>query len=311
MENSKKILIAMDASAHALEAVQYAGDFFSPEQTEITLFHVDTHIPESFWEMNLGTGFQRRMSSVKSWTLEHEKAMKNQMEAARVILLELGFPYKSITLKYQDAVKDVAREIIDESEKGFHCVVVGRTGVSRVKDFILGNVATKLVGKIADMPLIVVGACTIPKKVMIAFDGSESAQRTVDCICRMMNKAASSIKICYVIRTISDVYTSAAQDIHIAEEEMFRQTRRIVEPMIESAVEQLVGAGVKRENICWEIKENEYSRARAIVRDAEANGFGTIAVGRRGLSRVEEFFMGRVSKKVVQLAAASTVWIVN
>ena len=81
--------------------------------------------------------------------------------------------------------------------------------------------------------------------------------------------------------------------------------------MIDEAVERLVDAGVKRENISWEIKENESSRSRALVKDAEANGFGTIAVGRRGLSRVEEFFIGRVSKKILQLAVNSTVWIVN
>lgn len=311
MKNNKKILVAMDASAHSLEAVQYVGDFFSPLNTEIELFHVDTHIPESFWDMNLGSGFQRKMTSVKSWTLEHEKAIKNQMDEARVILLELGFPYKSVTLKYQDSVKGVARDIIDESKNGFHAVVAGRTGISRIKDFIMGNIATKLVGKILGIPLIIVGACTTPKKVMIAFDGSESSQRTVECISQMMHKEANTIKICYVIRMITDIYSAATHDIQLAEEEMFRRTKSVVEPMMEEAVERLVAEGFKRNNISLEIKQNEYSRARSVVEDAEANGFGTIAVGRRGLSRVEEFFIGRVSKKILQLSANSTVWIVN
>jgi len=34
-------------------------------------------------------------------------------------------------------------------------------------------------------------------------------------------------------------------------------------------------------------------------------------VGRRGLSKIQEFFMGRVSSKVVQLAGAQTVWVVS
>ena len=311
MENSKKILIAMDASPHSLEAVQYAGDFFSPQNTEIELFHVETHVPESFWDLNLGTELQRRMASVSSWTMAHAKAIKNQMEAARVILLELGFPYKSITLKYQDSANGVVEDIIEESKNGFHAVVVGRTGVSRVKDFIMGNVATKLAYKILDMPVIIVGSCTIPKKVIVAFDGSESAQRVVDRISWMISKEVNSIKICYVIRKIHDYYGAAAPDIEIAEEEMLSQNRKVVQPMIDEAVEQLVEAGVKRENVSWEIKENEFSRARAVVQDAEANGFGTIAVGRRGLSRAEEFFIGRVSKKILDLAVNSTVWIVN
>ncbi|MHC4842819.1 MAG: hypothetical protein ACYTEE_03370 [Planctomycetota bacterium] len=34
-------------------------------------------------------------------------------------------------------------------------------------------------------------------------------------------------------------------------------------------------------------------------------------MGRRGLSRVEDFFMGRVSKKVLQLAKWTAVWVVS
>ncbi|MEZ4548914.1 MAG: universal stress protein [Desulfobacterales bacterium] len=41
------------------------------------------------------------------------------------------------------------------------------------------------------------------------------------------------------------------------------------------------------------------SRAGAIIREATDNGFGAIVVGRRGISKVEEFFLGRVSTKVI------------
>ncbi len=311
MNHNKKILVTVDASAHSLEAVHYAGEFFSPENTEIQLFHVDTHIPESFWDMNLGSGFQRRMASVKSWTLETQRAMKEQMENARMILLDLGFPYKAVTIKQQDSIKGVARDIIDESKKDFDAVVAGRTGISRVKDLLMGNIATKLVGKIVGIPLIIVGAYTNPRKVLIAFDGSAGSTRAVECISSMMVKDASSVKICYVIRTISDIYRTAPADMKMVEEDMFKKTRGVVEPLIENALESLVASGFKPDNVSHEIKQNEYSRARAVVDDATSNRFGTIVVGRRGLSLVEEFFIGRVSKKVLQLGGNAAVWIVN
>ena len=40
-------------------------------------------------------------------------------------------------------------------------------------------------------------------------------------------------------------------------------------------------------------------------------GYGTIVVGRRGLSTVEEFDMGRVSNKLVQAAKDRAVWVVG
>ena len=53
------------------------------------------------------------------------------------------------------------------------------------------------------------------------------------------------------------------------------------------------------------------SRAKAIVDEARKGGFGTILVGRRGLSRVEEFIIGRARNKVLQLAKEKAVWVVN
>jgi len=311
MNGDKKILVAMDTSARSLEAVCYVGNFFSKEDTEVELFHVETHIPESFWDMNLGAGFQQRMADVKSWDLETHKLMNKQLEDARTILLNLGFPYKKITLKHQKSVRGIARDVIDESRKGFDAVVAGRTGISQVKDLIMGNVATKLVGKIMGIPLIIVGKYSNPRKTLIAFDGSEGAIRAVECIARMMTRNDSSIKICYVIRTITDIYRTVPYDVQELEEEMFRKNRDIIEPIIENTVTKLVVAGFKPDNISHEIKDKEFSRARAIVEDATANNFGTIVVGRRGLSLVEEFFIGRVSKKILQLGDRAAIWIVN
>ena len=45
-----------------------------------------------------------------------------------------------------------------------------------------------------------------------------------------------------------------------------------------------------------------YSRAKAIVEEARLGNYGTIVVGRRGLSKVQEFFIGRGSNQVIQLA---------
>jgi nucleotide-binding universal stress UspA family protein len=47
------------------------------------------------------------------------------------------------------------------------------------------------------------------------------------------------------------------------------------------------------------------------LQTADQGGFDTIVMGRRGLSRVEQFFAGRVSTKVLQLGRTYNVWIVN
>jgi nucleotide-binding universal stress UspA family protein len=42
-----------------------------------------------------------------------------------------------------------------------------------------------------------------------------------------------------------------------------------------------------------------------------AGGYGTIVVGRRGISKAEQFLFGSVSNKIVQNAKDCTVWVVG
>jgi len=52
------------------------------------------------------------------------------------------------------------------------------------------------------------------------------------------------------------------------------------------------------------------SRAAAIVQEAKQNGYGTIVVGRRGITEVAEFSMGRVTNKLTQLAKTQALCII-
>jgi nucleotide-binding universal stress UspA family protein len=58
------------------------------------------------------------------------------------------------------------------------------------------------------------------------------------------------------------------------------------------------------------ILKEKASRADAIARAADAHGFGTIVVGRRGSNVVDEFTMGRVTRKLLSLAFNRAVWII-
>ena len=73
---------------------------------------------------------------------------------------------------------------------------------------------------------------------------------------------------------------------------------------------RLKKAGLSDDQISSKIATGMTSRAKAIVEEAKKGGYGTIVVGRRGHSRVEEFFMGRVSNKVLQLAKKMAFWVV-
>ncbi|WP_147822496.1 universal stress protein [Salidesulfovibrio onnuriiensis] len=52
------------------------------------------------------------------------------------------------------------------------------------------------------------------------------------------------------------------------------------------------------------------SVALEILDTLKAGGFGTVVIGRRGLSKAEEFLFGSVSNKIVHSAKDCTVWVV-
>lgn len=58
------------------------------------------------------------------------------------------------------------------------------------------------------------------------------------------------------------------------------------------------------------ILKKKVSRADASVREADAHEFGTIVAGRHGASSVKAFTMGRVTRKVLSMAANKAIWVV-
>ncbi len=72
----------------------------------------------------------------------------------------------------------------------------------------------------------------------------------------------------------------------------------------------IIKSKFESEKIFEKIISGVHSRSDAIVKEAEDGGYGTIIVGRRGLSKIEAFFMGRVGHKVVYGGKKFTVWVV-
>ena len=72
----------------------------------------------------------------------------------------------------------------------------------------------------------------------------------------------------------------------------------------------LENAGVAPDKIRTVCKFGSYSRAADILATAREGNYGTVIMGRRGISAVREFIMGRVTTKVLNGAEGLAVWIV-
>ena len=64
-------------------------------------------------------------------------------------------------------------------------------------------------------------------------------------------------------------------------------------------------------DVTTEVVIGAQSRAKAIAQKAKADDYGVIAMGRRGRSQVNDFFIGRVTNKVIHIARDRSVWVVR
>ena len=297
MKHKRKILLAVDGSDQAFEAVRYVSLLFPPNRMEVVLFHVMTKVPESFWDVEKEPAYSHKVATTRAWELQQKKEIQEFMEKARRLFLDQNVPEDAVRIKIQERKVGIARDIIYESQNDYHGVVVGRWGMSQLKDFLSGSIANKLIGRLINVPLCVVGGTPQIGKILVAIDASEGAMRAIDYVGDMVDSLHWKVTLFHAVRDFD------REELHQAEKSM--------EHVFEEASGHLEKAGFNSNQITTRMITGVQSRAGAIVVEVLKEGYGTIVVGRRGLSHVEEFFMGRVSNKVIQMARKMAVWVVT
>jgi len=297
VKHRRKILLAVDGSDQAFEAVRYVSLLFPPNCMEVVLFHVMTKVPESFWDVEKEPAYSNKVATTRAWELQQKKEIQEFMEKARRLFLDQNVPEDAVRIKIQERKVGIARDIIYESQNDYHGVVVGRWGMSQLKDFLSGSIANKLIGRLINVPLCVVGGTPQIGKILVAIDASEGAMRAIDYVGDMVDSLHWEVTLFHAVRDLD------REELHRAEKSM--------EYVFEEASGHLEKAGFNSNQITTRMITGVSSRAGAIVVEVLKEGYGTIVVGRRGLSHVEEFFMGRVSNKVIQMARKMAVWVVT
>ena len=315
----KRILLALDGSEQSLEAARYASRILPSEKVELVLFHVLNKIPDSYWDMHKYPAYRQMLISAHAWESEQKQEIEAFMERARQQVIDAGVPQDSVTVTIQDRKVGIARDIAFESQRNYDAVIVGRTGTSQIKDLVLGSIANKLIGRLTQVPIWVIGGRPDPGKILVAIDRSEGAIQALDYVADMVGGADREVTLIHVIRGFQIFHKGYEKStipghgegwIERANKDL-EETTREVEDLFRESEAKLVDAGFHPDKINSRVISDVASRAGTVVEEARQGGYGTIVVGRRGLSRVEEFFIGRVGNKILQLAREMAVWVVS
>ena len=154
---AQKILVAFDDSENAMRSVGFIAESFTKEH-KIPLFSV---IPDTaaICDMNspsLTPYFLSKQATFCALEDQKKELVNEALQEAKELLLKAGFDEKNVTIKVQTKKKGIARDIINEAHSGYDTIVLGRRGLSGVKEFILGSVSQKVLHLARDMSVIVV-----------------------------------------------------------------------------------------------------------------------------------------------------------
>jgi len=78
---------------------------------------------------------------------------------------------------------------------------------------------------------------------------------------------------------------------------------------LESARQRLVMGGFLEENILCKIKKRSLSKVKDIIQEANRGQYDAVALGRRGISRLEEMISDSVSMRILEQERKSPLWL--
>ena len=154
------------------------------------------------------------------------------------------------------------------------------------------------------------------KKILIAFDDSENAQRAVNAVAEtfardsritLYSVAMDTEALCKMNSPALIPYFKSQQSAFCT---MADKKKELVETAMQQAKETLINKGFKETNINTKHEDLQEGVARDIIHEAE-DGYDVVVIGRGGTSGIRDFFFGSTSQKVLNAARDVSIFIIK
>lgn len=309
----RKILLAVDGSDQAMEAVRYISAVVSHDRTDIVLFYVGTGFPEVFWDMSGNPLYRSKKKKVMGWLADHQLVIGEFKERAFKILVDAGFPQDAVNVSTQTKKTEILKDIIQESYRNYSAIVLGRTGTSWLKDLVVGSMAYKLAKKIKHIPTVVVGGKPESRKILIALDESIQAMRGVSCVAALAGAGDLKFTLLHCLNSPAMLRLSSKRPTSNEDVRTWRKyNKNRFRPYMDEATQRLMDAGIDAGRISCEFEFCKGHVIQKIIETASTGNFGTIVVGRReAASFAQAHIRGRFSEKLIRSLENIAVWVVS
>jgi len=152
------------------------------------------------------------------------------------------------------------------------------------------------------------GEIRFNRNILLAVDDSENARRAVAYVGFMLGRLEGfRVTLLHVIAEPEEDYFARVEE----KEKWLNDYRANMASILADCRRKLIAAGFPEQAVEIRLPRRHCpSIAECILMELDRTACGTIVVGRRGLSRKEEFLFGSVSSKIVGHARNCAVWVV-
>jgi len=308
----KKLLVAIDGSIYSSNTLHYLEQLFARlDDIRLHLLSVVTCNQSqgaSAWLDEL-----EMMSTLSNEEQKRFATAKKYLRQAADRLGRNGIGPDQVTTDVKISTTSPGAEVLSVARKGmFDALVLGRRGVSRLEELILGSVSSTMFEKCHDVPIWIVDGQVDSRKFLVPVDGSHFTLQAVDHLCFMLKENP------YAEITLFHSKAMFAQRQDLKEgfcsrflpEEWCQAHSKDADLYFLAPRQMLINSGFPAERIHRrETKKGMYP-SRQIVRQALIDDFGTIVMGRRDKEIVKGVF-GSVTEKVVAMSVDTAVWVVG
>lgn len=294
-----KVVLAVDQSRDAQVAARFLERVRLPRGTRLSIVHV----VESPYAASRFPGQQRMLAD---W--RRETAM-----SARRLIDRLVPPLRAQGLRVRPVVKEglpgpVLLDTVERTRADL--TVLGPHGYSRLMRFLLGSVSELLLNEAPRSILIVRGRSRGRQdrgmSVVLAMDFSSDAKGAAGFLSKLRLPRGSRVMLLHVEedadRELARISGMGRVDLTQAVERAMRERKRCTLLMLEQMGRRFTQQGLAVDHVFA-----EGAPAEEILRAAERHRADLIVMGSKGLTGLDRYLLGSVSRKVARHASCSVL----
>jgi len=311
----KRLLVAVDESLHARNALLYAAGFYSSDSDlQLTLMNIRPII--SLYLQDQAKNSLRIKSALEQVKRENETKSQQILKDYRELLIRQGIKPESIETVSQARALGLARDIIEYGHShGFDAIVAGRRGLSRIQKVFMGSTSAKLMEHTDQIPIWIVDGQVLPRRLLVAVDFQVSMSPLMNHIRRMcIGMDSLHLTFFHVFDSLfmrdHAPLTPGAHGIDALIEEHEQQE---MEKFWDQTRDELIKAGMAEQQLAIKYTRRNSAAGiktpKMIIEEVKENPYDTVVMGRTGAGKA--FFFGSVSRYVSERLTDHAIWLIS